>query len=166
MAKARMNKHKDWIEVISFNHGVSQQVSTTASSAGGASAERASFREFQFTKQLDIASPALTLACADGTHIDEITIELCRAGTDKVKFMEYKLTNCLICSVTVSGGNGSSGSELPTESVSINYGKITWSYAKQDRKPVARSPAIWRLAGICRKTASASRSDPSIVRRS
>jgi type VI secretion system secreted protein Hcp len=42
-------QHKDWIEVISFNHGVSQQVSTTASSAGGASAERASFREFQFT---------------------------------------------------------------------------------------------------------------------
>jgi type VI secretion system secreted protein Hcp len=146
-------QHKDWIELISFNHGVSQQVSTTASSAGGASAERASFHEFIFSKQLDIASPALNLACADGTHIDEIIIELCRAGTDKVKFMEYKLTNCLISAVNVSGGGGKGEGDLPTESISINYGKITWSYAKQDRKggKVAGNMAAgWDLQKNCK----------------
>lgn len=123
--------HQGWIELLSYDHGVTQQVSGTASSAGGASAERANFKNFSITKQLDIATPALNLACADGTHIDEVLVELCRAGTDKVKFMEYKLTNCLISAVTVSGG---SGGDLPTESVTFNYGKITWSYAKQDRK--------------------------------
>jgi type VI secretion system secreted protein Hcp len=146
-------QHKDWIEVISFNHGVSQQVSTTASSAGGASAERASFHEFIFSKQLDIASPALNLACADGTHIDEIIIELCRAGTDKVKFMEYKLTNCLISGVTITGGGGKNEGELPTESISINYGKITWSYAKQDRsggKVAGNMATGWDLQKNCK----------------
>ncbi|MBR9981943.1 MAG: type VI secretion system tube protein Hcp [Desulfatitalea sp.] len=142
--------HQGWIELLSYNHGVAQQVSGTASSAGGASAERANFNDFGITKQLDIASPALTLACADGTHIDEIVVELCRAGTDKVKFMEYKLTNCLISSVNVSGGTGG---DLPTESVAINYGKITWSYAKQDRKGgkiAGNMAAGWDLQKNCK----------------
>ena len=144
-------KHDNWIEVISFDHGVSQTVSSSASSAGGASAERASFQDFTFSKQLDIATPALALACADGTHIDEVTIELCRSGTDKVKFMEYKLTNCLISNVNVTGG--SNGSELPTEHVSLNYGKITWEYAKQDRQggKIAGNMATgWDLQKNCK----------------
>jgi len=143
-------KHKDWIEVISYNHGVTQSVSSTASSSGGASAERANFQDFSFTKQLDIASPALSLACADGTHIDEIIVELCRAGTDKVKFMEYKMTNCLICGVTIQGaGDG----DLPTESVAIAYGKISWAYTKQDRqggKATGNMAAGWDLQKNCK----------------
>ena len=34
-------KHADWIEVVAFGLGVRQKIVTTASSAGGASAERA-----------------------------------------------------------------------------------------------------------------------------
>lgn len=124
------DKHQGWIEISTFNSGLTQAVSSTASSSGGASAERANFHDFSFTKQLDIASPALALACADGTHIDEIVIELCRAGTEKVKFMEYKLTNCLVSGVTVQGAGAG---ELPTESVSIDFGKISWAYTQQKR---------------------------------
>ncbi len=124
------DKHAGWIEMVSFNNGLTQSVSSTASSSGGASAERANFHDFSFTKQLDIASPALALACADGTHIDEITVELCRAGTEKVKFMEYKLKNCIISGVTISGsGEG----DLPTETVGIDFGKINWAYTQQKR---------------------------------
>lgn len=39
-------KHTNWIEALDFGTGVRQKVSRTASSAGGASAERADFREF------------------------------------------------------------------------------------------------------------------------
>lgn len=125
------DKHQGWIEVISYSSGLTQSVSTTASSSGGASAERANFHDFTFTKQLDIASPALALACADGTHIDEIKIELCRAGTEKVKFMEYTLKNCLISGVTV---NGAGAGDLPTETVTIDFGKINWAYTQQKRE--------------------------------
>lgn len=143
-------KHQGWIEVVSYTHGLSQSASSTASSAGGASSERANFSDFSFIKQLDIASPALALACADGTHIDEIIIELCRAGTEKVKFMEYKLTNCLISGVSTSGnGNG----DLPTETVNIAYGKINWAYVKQDRqggKAAGNMAAGWDLQKNCK----------------
>lgn len=121
-------KHPNWIEIISYNSGVSQTVSSTASSVGGASAERADFEEFTFTKHLDISSPKLAIACADGTHIDTIIVELCRAGTSKVQFMEYKMTNCLISSISTAGGG-----EFPTEDVAINFGKIEWNYTKQKR---------------------------------
>ena len=58
------DKHAGWIEVISFDSGVSQRTSATASSAGGGSAERADFDDFSFVKQLDKASPKLAMAFA------------------------------------------------------------------------------------------------------
>ncbi|MGD8833478.1 MAG: type VI secretion system tube protein Hcp [Desulfobacteraceae bacterium] len=122
-------KHAGWIEVTSYNTGLSQTVSSTASSAGGASAERADFHDFSITKQIDKASPKLAVACADGTHISSIVVELCRSGTDKVKFMEYKMTNCLISSTSTTGGG-----DFPTENVTIDFGKIEWSYTQQKRK--------------------------------
>jgi type VI secretion system secreted protein Hcp len=122
-------KHQGWIEALYFETEIKQKISFTASSAGGASAERADFGDFIFTKQLDKASPKLALACAAGTHIDNIIIEICRAGTDKIKFMEYKLTNCLISKITTGGGDG----DFPAETLKINFGKIEWCYTVQKR---------------------------------
>jgi type VI secretion system secreted protein Hcp len=81
------DKHAGWIEVLACDAKVSQRVSSTASSVGGASAERADFSDFSFVKELDKASPKLALACAGGTHINTIIIEFCRSGTDKVTFI-------------------------------------------------------------------------------
>jgi type VI secretion system secreted protein Hcp len=80
-------------------------------------------------KTLDKASPKLALACADGTHIKEIIVEFCRAGGEKLKYMEYKLSNCIISCIAVHGG----GEGEPMESVRFNYGKIEWTYTKQNR---------------------------------
>jgi hypothetical protein len=63
-------KHLEWIEIIRFGVGVKQTVSNTASSCGGACAERADFEDFIFRKLLDKASPKLAQACAAGTHIN------------------------------------------------------------------------------------------------
>jgi type VI secretion system Hcp family effector len=75
----------------------------------------------------------LALACADGTHIDQIVVELCRAGTDKVTFMTYTLKNCLIRKVITTNGNDTAAN-FPSETVKINYGKIEWRYTQQKRK--------------------------------
>jgi type VI secretion system secreted protein Hcp len=142
------DQHQAWIELISYNTGVTQTVSSTASSSGGASAERADFQDFSITKQLDKATPKLAVACADGTHIDTILVELCRAGTEKIKFMEYKMTNCIIGGVSTNGGG-----DFPTETVNINYGKIEWSYTQQKRQGGGASGNVaagWDLEKNCK----------------
>ncbi len=124
------SKHSGWIEALNYSAGASQTVSTTASSSGGATGERADIKPFTFTKQVDSSSPKLFQACAAGTHFDKITIALHRAGgSEKVKFLEYELSNCIICDVSTNGG----GADLPSESISINFGKIIITYAKQKR---------------------------------
>lgn len=124
--------HADWIEVLSYSTGVSQTASGSASSGGGASSERADFQDFSIVKALDKASPKLSVACADGTHISEVVLELCRAGGDKVKYMEYKLSDCIVSSHR-PGGSSQGGETLPLEEVSFNYGKIEWTYTQQQR---------------------------------
>jgi type VI secretion system secreted protein Hcp len=116
----------------------------SASSAGGASHERANFQDFSIVKVLDKATPKLALACSGGDHIKSVTLELCRAGKDKVKYMEYKLSNCIISSITNGGGGGGEISE----SLSFNYGKIEWTYTQQKREDGSGGgnvPAGWDL---------------------
>jgi type VI secretion system secreted protein Hcp len=122
-------KHPGWIEVITFDTGIRQQASSTASSAGGGSSERADFTALTFSKLVDKASPKLALACAAGTHIDTIVLEIYRAGGEKLKYMEYKLSNCLITSVVTAADPG----EFPAEIISVDFGKILWTYTQQRR---------------------------------
>lgn len=126
-------KHPGWIEIIRYGTGVKQTVSTTASSAGGASAERADFSSFTIRKLLDKSSPKLALACAAGTHINQIVIDLCRAGADKVSFMTYTMKNCLIQKVITTKGDDTAAN-FPSETVKINYGAIQWRYTQQKRQ--------------------------------
>ena len=126
------DKHKDWIEIESFNQGLVQPASATASSVGGATAERVEHSPLMITKLLDKATPKLLEACCTGKHIKEVTIELCRAGGDKLKYMEIKLEQVVVSSVDVSGSSASE-SGFPTESISLNYGKIKWTYTQQRR---------------------------------
>jgi len=124
------SKHSGWIEAINFSAGASQKVSTTASSSGGGTGERTDIKPFTFTKQVDSSSPKLFQACAAGTHFDNITLALHRAGGgEKVKFMEYELTNCIISDVSTNGGS----EDFPSESISINFGRIIITYSKQRR---------------------------------
>jgi type VI secretion system secreted protein Hcp len=119
------------IEIQSYNHGVAQSASASASTAGGATTGRCSHGDFTITKELDKASAILAQKCSDGSHIPTVTLTLTRSGGgDRVPYMEYKLTNCIISSVSIGGGAGS----FPTESVAINYGKIDWTYTQQKRE--------------------------------
>ena len=127
------DKHSEWIELLSYSHGVSQSSSGSASSGGGRSAERCDHADFTVVKTLDKASPKITLACCKGDHIKEIKMELCRATGDKQKYMEYVLSDVIVSSVRPDG-SAKGGESLPVEEVSFNYGKIEWIYTETDHK--------------------------------
>ncbi len=123
-------KHKDWIEITHFSQSMSQPASATASSAGGATAERVDFGTFDIQHLLDKASPKIYEACASGKHIKEVILEICRAGGDQVKYLEVKLEQVLVSAIE-SGGTAGEG--FPTETVKFSYGKIKWTYSQQKR---------------------------------
>jgi type VI secretion system secreted protein Hcp len=126
------DKHKNWIEVLSYHHGLTQPVSSTASSAGGASAERVNFGAFSISKLVDKATPKLFEACCTGKHIKEITLEVCRSGDDKQKYLEIKMEQVLITSYSHAAKEDTK-SEFPAETVSFMPGKFSVTYNQQGR---------------------------------
>jgi type VI secretion system secreted protein Hcp len=139
------SKHKEWIEVLSYNWGVSQMASAIQSSSGGGTTQRADFQDLSIVKLMDSSSPKLFAACAQGDHIAKVILELCRAaGKEHLPYMNYELENVVITSVSVGGGGGGE----PTESVTFNYGKIKQVYTTQKRKGGGgggKIPAGWSL---------------------
>lgn len=140
------DKHKDWIEVLSYSWGVKQSGGGGSKSTAGARATgRSDHEDLTFVHSLDKASAKLFLACCNGTHIKEITMTLNRATGDKQKYMEYKLNDVLISSLK-PGGSTQGEEAIPMEEVSLNYGKITLTYTATDHKtgkPAGDISANW-----------------------
>lgn len=141
------DKHKDWIEILSYSHGLSQPSAGARSTGGAGAAERTNHQDFSVVKVLDKASAKLALFCCNGTHIKSVKIELCRATGDKQKYMEYLMSDVIVSSVR-PGGSAQGGETLPLEEVSFNYGKIEWTYTETDHqtgKPKGDVKANWDL---------------------
>src|SRR5580704_522765 len=131
------DKHKDWIELHGFGHQITQPVSQTVSSAGGAATGRTQHSDFLVHKYVDAASPKLWEAASTGKHYSKAKIEVCRAGGSQVKFLEITLEEVMISNVKIdsppANGNTPNGGvattanigtrtaphDLPTESVSL-----------------------------------------------
>jgi type VI secretion system secreted protein Hcp len=125
------DKHKDWIEVTSFSHRISQAVGGAMSAQGVHTGGRADHLDFSLTKRLDSASPILAQHVCTGKHIPMMKFELCRAMGDKTTFMVYTLKDSIISSVSPRG-SGSSEDPIPVEEISIRYGEINWEYTPTD----------------------------------
>ena len=109
-----------------------QPSSATDSSAGGGTTERVNIEDFAIVKHLDKASTKLYEFCCKGTHVKDVTLELCRAGGDKLKYLEVKMENVVISKAQSSGkSEGTDG--FPTERAAFNFAKVKWTYTQQKR---------------------------------
>lgn len=127
-------QHQDWIEILSYSHGVSQPAGGISSSGGARSAGRVDHEDFSFTKYIDKASPKLALYCCNGTHIPKVKIELWEpkpGGGGARRFFKYELTDVIVTSVRPAGTAGD-GEARPVETVTLNYGRIQWVYTEYD----------------------------------
>jgi type VI secretion system secreted protein Hcp len=145
-------KHANQIEVSSFSHFVRQPKSSSASSAGGLTAERTEHGEMLFTKDIDKSSSKLLRASSAGTVYPKVEITFYRAyggksstSTSQTRVDYYKvvLEDVVVSSVNQNIGEG----ELPTETFGLKYGKITWEYKqhKTDGSSASTGVAGWDL---------------------
>jgi len=133
-------KHDDWIDVLSFSHGISQPTSSSTTRT----TERSTHGNFVITKELDKSSPKLALASCNGKHISEVIIEVCRADTSD-KYMRYTLTDVIVASISQNGSSQGAVAR-PIEEISLRYGRIDWSYTEVDpmtSKPKGNVEAYW-----------------------
>ncbi len=146
-------KHVNEIEVSTFSHTVFQPKSSSASSAGGHTAERTEHGEMLFTKDIDKATPKLLRAASAGTVYPKVVIHAYRAQGGKnatatsqtrVNYFTITLEDVVISSVATNIGAG----ELPTETFGLKYGKVEWEYKQQKTNgdaPVSTGKAGWDL---------------------
>ncbi len=94
----------------------------TDGSTGSATSGKRRHQPFTIVKQTDAASPRLLQAITKGTHYKSAIIVCRKAGG---AYLEVTLTD-----VTVSGFSQASGGDRPVESVSFEYGAISFRYTK------------------------------------
>lgn len=121
------DKHKGEIQLESYSLGHSN--SSSFSSGGGGGAGKVAMQDFSFVKKVDKASAKLHTACATGEHIKTATLVCRKAGGDQQEFLTIVMSPVL---VTSWQHGGSSGSDIvPTEQVSLAFGKVEFKYKEQ-----------------------------------
>ena len=124
-------RHKEWIEVLSFNWGVTQP--RTPMGLGGGEQTTPAHQHFSIVKAVDRASTGLFKACCFAEPVKEVTLELCRATGDKQKYMSYKFTDVIVASWRPQGS--SRGDQpFPSEQVAFSYREVELSYTETDPK--------------------------------
>lgn len=125
--------HQGEIEVNSWSWGASNPT-TVGSGTGGLSGGKVNFQDLSVMKRIDKATPKLFLICASGEHIKQAT--LTAPGPRGEDRLRYTFFDVFCTSVTHTG----SGSDMPTESLSLNYAKIIVEYK-------AKGSATWESVG-------------------
>jgi type VI secretion system secreted protein Hcp len=119
------SKHKDEIDVLSWNWGANN--TGTMAGGGGGGAGKVSMHDFHFTMKMNKATPKLMLACATGEHIKKAVMIARKAGKEQQEYMKIVLSDFLVANYQTGGS-----SEEPIESISINFAKIEMEYKPQD----------------------------------
>lgn len=123
------DKHKEEIQVLSWSHSFNQPTKATRSTAGGGTVEQANHSDFTFSKYLDAATDDLMKYCWNGKQIGKATLSCYRSdgGAAAILYLEIKMEDIIVSNISIGGGPG----DLPTENISLAYGKVTYTYKSQ-----------------------------------
>ena len=126
-----------WIELNSFQWAVHRSVT---SGGGGKTRESAApnISEIVVTKNLDSSSTKLYQDAVAGTFDTKVEIKLTTTTKDKVEtYLAYEFENCGVSSYSMS-----SGGDRPTESLSLNFLKVTYMPSPLDKSRQVKKGAV------------------------
>ena len=127
------NWYKDWIEINSVTQTVTRAIETGRSGTARARAGTV-LEEIEAEKEVDRTSVHLVQACSGGQAFPEVWIHLCSsvaedaaAGPALHPYLELRLYSVKVTSYSINGSGLDDGG-IPSETLSLNFDKITWKY--------------------------------------
>lgn len=137
--------HKDWIDILPFDVGASNQGSFGVGSGGNVGG--ADHHDLHISAILDKAMPVIYYKCASGDVVPTVKFDACKmSGKKQVVFQTITLTNVMFTSINT--GSGSSGEGLPLVDYGITYEqmKVDYTPIKADGSAGATVSAGWNAA--------------------
>lgn len=137
------DKHKGWIDIESFSQGISRPIDSQHS--GGAYRSSANMSDISIMKMVDKTTPKLSEAICKGTAFPKVNIDFMTSVGDgnRVPYLQIELKNARVTSFQVGAGADSKA----TESLSLNYEEIKWTYTQYDKagKSSGKVESTWKL---------------------
>jgi type VI secretion system secreted protein Hcp len=123
-----------WFEVKEFSFGIENTLNISSAS-GGAGAGKADFKEFTVKKQTDKASALMAATCGKGGHYKEVFLHLRKSGvkTGNQSGGVYLMFHFKVVAVKSVEWSGSSGDDVPEETVVFEYGALQMTYFPQQK---------------------------------
>jgi len=106
-------RHADWIDVLSLSQSWAPE------------GKKGNPCLVQVIKPLDIAGPKLWAAAVTGQIFPQIQIDIVRAGAQRQRYYEIKLTGAFIASISTSGD------DMFAETLTLSAPTVTLSYYPQ-----------------------------------
>lgn len=125
-AESTDKTHPKWIPLETCQFSISNSVSATA--GAGSASGKVSFSDFSAAARISKASPTLYLNAAGGVRLKSALLAVRKSGAGSTTdFYTVKLEDVLITSVQTAGRSG----ELPLETTTLSFSKVTWAYRVQ-----------------------------------
>jgi type VI secretion system secreted protein Hcp len=121
-------QHFGWIDAVAYQWSTTRPSRTFPTGAGGS----ATLGDLVVIKPVDTATPKLFLACCQGPHFTQVTLEAWNTATPPVSIFRIILTDAMITSVKPVSNNSYAGQEFMMEEVSFDYSKIEVDYTPVD----------------------------------
>jgi type VI secretion system secreted protein Hcp len=126
---ATEKKHNKWIKIHSVSFGSGRNVKSRTGRAADREAGTGYLGEIMINKDMDSSSVFLFKSTCAG-HGEKMEIHVTRAGSgddkSEIEYLKYVLEDALITGYSCSSTGGK-----PSETLTLNFSKITMTYAPQ-----------------------------------
>jgi type VI secretion system secreted protein Hcp len=111
--------HEGWIEGTAYSQAMRRSTASAESPQ----------ETFEIEKKLDRSSPALYDAVHTGRVFARVIVDVCRSTDQAERFLRIEMRDARITQV-VQSAVSSSERPRPTETISLEYRRIQWTYSK------------------------------------
>lgn len=130
--EATDKEHKDWVIIESMSAPIFRSIPEGARDQQRSRGDT-SLGDVVIVRELDKSSVKLQESCANGTFFNKAQLVLTsQVGDAQKPYLKYELENVIVTSYGFHGN--ASGDPLPTEEITLNCTKVTWTYTTLDPK--------------------------------